>query len=290
MIDLHMHSKYSDDGEFSPLSLVEQCRAQGVTLMSITDHNCVGAQAGAESEAKKRGISYISGIEIDCTFRCVNFHVLGYNIDYASPDFRDVEENIRKQGRRASLEMLEKTQALGFWVTEEELQSMCQDSHWPEAWTGEVFAEILLSKPEYKDHSLLLPYRKGGSRGDNPYVNIYWDLYSQGKPCHGTVSYPDMGEVIDIIHQNHGIAVLAHPCLNLKGNLELLEDIRKLGINGLEAYSSYHTPAQRDRMAAWARERGLLATCGSDFHGKTKPAISLGQHGGPEEICLQDNF
>ena len=281
MIDLHMHSKYSDDGEFSPLALVELCAAQGITLMSVTDHNCVCAQAEAAPEAKRRGITYIPGIEIDCTFQNTNFHMLGYRIDAVSPDFKEIEENIRRQGQSASLEMLKKTQALGFSVTEEEMRRMSQDSYWPKIWTGELFAEVLLSKPEYVDHPLLLPYRPGNVRGDNPYVNFYWDFYSQGKPCHTSVTYPSMQEVLDIIHQNQGIAVLAHPYVNLKGNLQLLEEILKLDIDGLEAYSSYHTPAQRAQMASLAREKQLLVTCGSDFHGKTKPSISLGMHGAP---------
>jgi len=37
MIDLHMHSRYSEDGEFTPAELIEQCAAQGITTLSITD-------------------------------------------------------------------------------------------------------------------------------------------------------------------------------------------------------------------------------------------------------------
>ena len=38
--------------------------------------------------------------------------------------------------------------------------------------------------------------------------------------------------------------MLAHPGNSLKGRMELLEDIVNLGIQGIEAYSSYHTPEQ----------------------------------------------
>ena len=37
MVDLHMHSNYSDDGEFTPLELVEKCAAWGVELMAVTE-------------------------------------------------------------------------------------------------------------------------------------------------------------------------------------------------------------------------------------------------------------
>lgn len=42
-IDLHMHSKYSDDGEFTPIQLVEQCHEAGIKIMAIADHNSVKA-------------------------------------------------------------------------------------------------------------------------------------------------------------------------------------------------------------------------------------------------------
>lgn len=279
MIDLHIHSNYSDDGEFTPLELVEQCGAQGVELMAITDHNCARAAGEAKEAARERGLRYLAGIEIDCTFEGANFHMLGYGIDDASPDFLEVEENIRVQVREASLEMLEKTRKLGFLVEEWEMRRLSEKSRWPDSWTGEMFAEVLLAKPEYKEHPLLMPYREGGSRADSALVNFYWDFYSQGKPCHADIRIPDMRKVLDIIHHNHGLAVLAHPGVNLKGREQLLEGIAALGIDGIEAFSSYHTPEQALKRMEQARTYGLFFTCGSDYHGKTKPSISLGGHG-----------
>ena len=43
LMDLHMHSYYSDDGEFSPEELVRQCAMSGIRVMSIADHNSGGA-------------------------------------------------------------------------------------------------------------------------------------------------------------------------------------------------------------------------------------------------------
>ena len=137
----------------------------------------------------------------------------------------------------------------------------------------------LLAQPEYNDHPLLAPYLAGGARSDNPYVNFYWDYYSQGKPCFAEMYYPDMCHIIDIIHENGGLAVLAHPYVNLKGKKYLLGGIIDLGVDGIEAFSSYHTPSQTADALAVAQAHGLFVTCGSDFHGKTKPSIALRQHG-----------
>ena len=62
MIDLHMHSNYSDDGEFTPLELVEKCAECGIKLMAITDHNCACANREVKGAARERGIRSITGI------------------------------------------------------------------------------------------------------------------------------------------------------------------------------------------------------------------------------------
>ncbi len=288
MMDLHMHSKYSDDGEFTPEELVEQCAGAGISVMSITDHNCARANAVAAPLAETSGIRYIPGIEVDCTYKGVNFHVLGYGIDYRSRDFQEIEENVLKQEKKASCERLSKIRELGFQIDEAELRKLSED-----VWTGEMFAEILLGKAEYVKHPLLLPYRAGGERSDNPYVNFYWDFCAQGKPCYGEVKYPSMAEAVDVIHHNGGKAVLAHPGINLKGHEDFLDEILDLALDGVEAFSSYHTPGQAQYYYEKATGRRMMVTCGSDYHGKTKPAIHLAGYpplpaGG--ESCLQDSI
>lgn len=291
MIDLHMHSKYSEDGEFTPSELVRQCAEKGVRVMSVTDHNCAKANEEAANAAKQNGITYIPGIEIDCTFQDTNFHVLGYGIDFRNSDFEAIERNIDDQSLQASLDRLTETQALGFGnITEKNMWALSKNNYWKGSWSGEMFAEVLLAMPEYADHPLLKPYRPGGERSDNPYVNFYWDYYSQGKPCYAKIDYPAMEEIIDIIHRNHGAAVIAHSGVNLKGKDFLLEDILNLGIDGIEAFSSYHNLRQAAYYYKIAQERNMFVTCGSDYHGKTKPSIGIGQHNCPipyEEMAQQ---
>ena len=146
-------------------------------------------------------------------------------------------------------------------------------------WTGEMFAELLLEKEEYKDHDLLMPYRKGGIRSDNPYVNFYWDYCSQGKPCYVKIDYQDINEAIALVKDNGGVAVLAHPGNNLKGKLELFDEILKTGIDGVEVFCSYHNEKETKYFYDKTKEHSKIITCGSDFHGKTKPSVRLGSTG-----------
>ncbi len=87
-----------------------------------------------------------------------------------------------------------------------------------------------------------------------------------------------MRKIIGMIHANGGFAVLAHPWVNLKENICMLDEILDLGLDGIEAFSSYHAREQAEFLYSKAQERHLIATYGSDYHGKTKPAIGLGQH------------
>ena len=278
MFDLHMHSLYSNDGEFSPEQLVENCNICNIKVMSITDHNTVAANFTAQKSAVKHNIKYIPGIEIDCTFENTDFHVLGYQINFQDPAFAEIENNIRTQSMTISQIRLEKIKKLGLAISETELNALSKDSYWPETWTGEMFAEVILSHPAYKNDPRLESYRPGGKRSDNPLANFYWDFFAQGKPCFAKSKFPSMQEIIDIIHATGGYAVLAHPCVNLKGKMHLLSDIAKLKLDGIEAFSSYHCKEEAATIRHFAQMNNLFITCGSDFHGKIKPAISLGQH------------
>jgi len=289
-IDLHMHSMYSDDGEFPPVELVRMCQQTGIRMMAISDHNCVKANEEALKEANRLNIQYIPAIELDCTYQSVDLHLLGYWINHKSLDFERVEYNIRTQEAEASQERLKLTRMLGLDVTEDELTAISGKGYWKDAWTGEVFAEVLLHKPEYAGHEMLHPYRVGGLRSDNPYVNFYWDFYAQGKPCYVKTMYPSLKDGISLIKDNGGKAVLAHPGINLQNRYDLFDEMVTLGIDGVEAFSSYHDEPSAKHFHGAARKHSLLTTCGSDFHGKTKPAIRLGESGcfvGQHEIERQ---
>lgn len=277
--DLHIHSCYSADGEYTPAELVQMCMDAGISTMAIADHNCVKGVRAATAIARSMQLDYYSAIEIDCTYQSINFHVLGYDINFESPDFEAIEQNVRNQCADASKETLRLVNRIGFDLTEEDLKEVTSEGYWSENWTGEAFAEALLTDAKYLENDILRPYREGGNRSNNPYVNFYWDYCSQGKPCYVGMTYPDMRDVIDIIHRNNGKAVLAHPGVNLNGNFDRIDQLIPLGLDGIEAYSSYHSPETARWFLMKARQHGVFVTCGSDFHGKTKPSIQLGYCG-----------
>lgn len=271
-IDLHMHTFYSDDGEFSPKDIVEFCLNKGLKYFAIADHNSTkGVEEGmAYSEGK--GIEIIPGIELDCTIEGTNLHVLGYGIDYKSEDFLKLEEGIIAQEQEASKRRMEKVRALGIHFSQEVIDKLSRNG----VVNGEMIAEAAMEFDKERKNPLLAPYFQGGNRSDNPFVNFYWDYCSQGKPAYEKINYISLSEAIDIINRNGGIPILAHPGNNVKEDRKILDKIIESGVKGMEVYSSYHSKEQEEFYKEYALNKGLIVTCGSDFHGKTKPSISIG--------------
>jgi hypothetical protein len=235
-IDLHIHSYISDDGQYTEKELVDKAFKAGVKVMSITDHNSIRANKKGREYALEKRITYINGIEIDCIYNGINLHVLGLDINDNLKVFKDIEKEIHTQELSASLKRLELTKKLGFDIKKDDINILSENG----IYTGEMFGELLLNDSRYNDNEILKPYRLNGLRSDNPFVNFYWDLYSMGKPCYAKVKFRSLKEIIDVIHQAHGFAIIAHPGNNLAGKFELIDEMIELGLDGIEAYSSYH--------------------------------------------------
>lgn len=271
-IDLHMHSYYSDDGEFEPKQLIDLCLEKNIKYFSIADHNSVRGIKEAKEYCVGKNINIIPAIELDCTFNEINLHVLGYGIDYDKIVFYDIEDNIIKQEQFASKKRMKLVKELGIDFSDEVINSLSRNG----VVNGEMIAEAAMKFDKNHENPLLMPYYENGSRSDNPYVNFYWDYCAQGKAAYAEVSFISLQEAINIIEESGGIPILAHLGNNIKENINLLEQIISCGIKGIEVYSSYHSKEQVEFYKKFSLKHKLLLTCGSDFHGKTKPSIVIG--------------
>ena len=166
--------------------------------------------------------------------------------------------------------------ATGIPVDEDEVLAASSDGVVP----GELIADILLAQKEAPQYEILRPYLPGGAKSDMPNVRFYWDFFSEGKPAYVPVHYISLADAVSLIHDAGGISVLAHPGQNLaRSETELLESMLFREIDGIEAFSSYHDVETAAYYVEVAEKNRLLITCGSDFHGRHKPAIRLGGHG-----------
>ncbi|HET9556973.1 MAG TPA: phosphatase, partial [Actinomycetota bacterium] len=74
-----------------------------------------------------------------------------------------------------------------------------------------------------------------------------------------------------------GVAVLAHPGRLAAGERDrVLDEAIEAGIDGVEVWHSQHDAELRRSLTGLADRRGLLATGGSDYHGRHKPDVRIG--------------
>lgn len=271
-IDLHIHSAYSSDGEFSVAQIVEKCRTAELDCFAVTDHNSVRGVAEAVELTRQSGPCLLPGIEIDCNYRGTDLHLLGYGIDWKSADFARTEQAVAAKVMASFGGMIDNLHRLGFAVDASAVAAAAGD-RLP---TGELIAEVMLSEEKYHT-PLLRPYMAGGARSDMPYINFYLDYFAQGRPAFVPVEYMDYREAVELVRDNGGVPVVAHPGLNFRGRERIAEELLSHGAAGLEVFNNYHTPEQADYFASLVVREDAFMTCGSDFHGKTKPRIAIGR-------------
>jgi len=249
--DLHCHTTCSD-GSLTPTELIARAKEAGLSALAITDHDTVDAYAEATEAAKKAGIILGTGIEFSSYEGKLSVHVLGYNIDLESPELLELckRHQIRREERNRSI--LSKLARLGMNLEEKDLVTI----------GGRVIGRA---------HIALALVRKG-------YVNSTQDAFSRyigdGKPCFDPGAPITLDETLRVIHAAHGKAFLAHPHLLPEG-----AKARKLLEKPFDGIECFYARCPRDQTHRWvdmARDRHLLISGGSDFHGALKPQIPLG--------------
>lgn len=271
-IDLHMHSLYSDDGEFSPEEIIKIGKREGMEIMALTDHNSVKGVDEMIKYGKEAGIKVISGVEIDCVYKGINLHMLGYGIDYKRKEFLEIEEEIfEKEMAIAKIKIEKLRENTDLVIDKEKIFKIAAGN----IVTGEIIGEVVLEEEKNRNNSLLKEYFDNGAKSDMPFVHFYWDFFSQGKIAYVPIEFRPMTEIINLIKESGGLAVLAHPGNNFKNCLEIVEDIIKERIDGIEVFSTYHSQEQIEYFYNKTEKNNLLMTFGSDFHGKNKPHIRL---------------
>ena len=272
-IDFHLHSNYISDGEFEVADIVKKCSAQGIELFSLTDHNSVKGTEEAIASAQQASIELLPGIEIDCNYKGTDLHILGYNINWKSKDFADLEKDVDTKVMASFTEMIANLNKLGFVIDTEAVISKA-NGKLP---TGELIAEVMLSDKKYYS-TPLVPYMEGGERSDMPYINFYLDYFAQGKPAFVPIDYMSYSDCIAMIKDNGGTPIVAHPGLNLRGKENIVEELLENGAEGMEVFNNYHSSEQMAYFATLVQQKDCIMTCGSDFHGKTKPLSDIGQY------------
>lgn len=271
-IDLHIHSSYSEDADYSVEEIFTLAEQAGLAALSITDHDSLESIAPAIEASKKHGIEYAPGIELTTVFPLDGSqqHILGYFIDEGNSSLALLLEEIHGFRLSVAERRMEALRRIGFAIDERRVREMV-GGRAPAATS--IICEALDNPGNAKDPRLS-EYR-GGVKSGNRIMHFYAQFFTEGSPAYVPFESVDTESGVRAIREADGVAVLAHPVF-LKDRSRL-DVIRDYGIRGIEAISSYHGAADMEFFLSYAGENGLLATAGSDFHGPTtKPRVAVG--------------
>ena len=256
--DLHCHSVVSD-GTLTPEQLAERAKTNGVELWALTDHDEISGQHRAAAAARAQGIRYLTGTEISVTFAGETVHIVGLGFD---PDDADMLQGLRNtrggRGQRA-MEMSEGLAKVGI----------------KDAYAG---ALKFVGNPELisRTHFARFLVESGVCSETN---EVFRKYLTEGKPGFVPHRWASLRDAVTWITQAQGLAVIAHPArYKFTPNEEyaLFTEFKAHGGRGVEVVTGSHTAQEYVKYAETAREFGLAASRGSDFHSPEESRTDLG--------------
>lgn len=269
--DLHIHSHHSSDGEWTVPRIFDQARRMGLDVFSISDHDTVAALEEAFSLAEDYPGEYLANVEISVRHQEVGFHLLAPLVDWHDRPLLDLLNRIRLSRVRQNATRVDRLRALGFDIHYDEVR----EALGPVAVTGPAIASVVLSKGANRNHSLVGQIPAGSNL--SPEIDFYKFFFLPGGPAYAAKETVSLRRAIATVRSAGGVPVLAHPGLKT----DVIDEhwtraAKEMGLEGIEAYSSYHTEGTCRYYVKIARRLDLVVTSGSDFHGRVKPHVAFG--------------
>ena len=247
--DLHSHSIVSD-GLLTPTEITRRAAELGVEMYALTDHDDIRGLSEARAEAEKTGMKFINGVEISTTWEGGTLHIVGLNINVDDEKLNAGLASIR-EGRCSRAKLMAKDLArVGVegclegaykFVTNKE---MIGRTH---------FARFLVES------------------GTVPDVKAAFKHYLvKGKPGYVHHDWATLEDTVAWIRGAGGVAVIAHPGRYKMGAnpmRNLVGAFRDMGGEAIEVVTGNHSEDQVRYYGSMAKNFGLAASRGSDYHG-----------------------
>jgi predicted metal-dependent phosphoesterase TrpH len=289
IIDLHIHSKDCSDGSLTVEEIVKEAKARNIGLMSITDHDSIGCQEKAMRLAKKNGIRYVSGVELNVTFshprynegKAISLDFLGYKFDTKN---EALNSKLRLMAGRREERAAKILNNLNAEFEKEGIEKLTKGD------MRKIQASVdgVLGRPHIADYLV----RKGIVRTrqeafvkylvkcDVPKYPLYIEKASR--------LVRNAGGKIVLAHPNdpHGTSLVALT-KSLSEQTEIIEETMLAHIDGVECWHSRNDTQTTNHYMEFAERHGLIMTGGSDCH--QKPII-MGTVKIPENMSGQLNL
>lgn len=257
--DLHCHSTVSD-GWLDPADLVRRAWANGVEMLALTDHDELGGLDLAGATAAELGMQFVPGVEISVSFACETIHIVGLGIDPHEPTIAAGLQQVRAGRDARARRIADALAAVGIHGALEGAHRFARNP-------------ALVSRAHFARHLV--------ASGVMPDVKTVFDHYLvRGKPGFVEHDWATLEEAVGWIVGAGGVAVVAHPAryrLSGADMTRLLDRFVAAGGEAIEVVSGAHSEDEMRRYATVARQRGLLASRASDFHGANESPVDLGR-------------
>jgi len=256
--DLHCHSVVSD-GTLSPEALAERAKANGVELWALTDHDEMGGLQRAAAAARANGIHFLTGAEISVTFAGETVHIVGLGFDAGDAALLQGLHDTRGGRQQRAMEMAEGLAKVGILGAYDGALKFVGN---PELISRTHFARFLVESGACSNTS-----------------EVFRKYLTEGKPGYVPHRWATLKDAVTWITQASGVAVIAHPGrYKFTANEEyaLFTEFKTHGGQAVEVVTGSHSPPEYIKYAETAKEFGLAASRGSDFHCPDESRIDLG--------------
>lgn len=251
--DLHIHTTFSD-GLLTPEQVVIKAKENGLDVVAIVDHDAVGGVEPAIRAGKKHNVEVVPAVELSCMVGENDIHIIGYYINYKHKKLVDRLKCIQNKRLERAKTIVERLAEQGAEVEIERVLEL--------AGNGAVgrphIAQALLEEGHI-----------------NCYDEAFWKYIGYHCPAYVPKEKLFPQQVIELINNFHGIAVLAHPMsYNNRSTINYLID---QGIRGLEVWRPEYSENEIKYLMNLVQSHNLLATGGTDCHGGRKGKILIGE-------------
>ena len=270
MIDLHMHTTYSDGTE-SCTTVLKKCQEKNLNYISITDHNTALAYEELEKLDVKSLFSgkIIPGIELNTKALNIPIEILGYGID--SNKMNELVKKVyipaTERNKIEVKRLYDKCIQAGII-----LNKNCLDNYKPEMFASVFFHNEITKHEENKNilseeawNSSKIFYRQYMS---DPKTPLYVEMDD---------FVPDFETASNLVRQAGGLVFIPH-IFEYKKNAEPILNyiLENFDIDGIECFYTTFSTEQHENLLNLCNERNLFISGGSDFHGKIKPDVDIG--------------
>jgi 3',5'-nucleoside bisphosphate phosphatase len=270
MIDLHMHTKYSDGTDEAP-EILTKAQNKNLNCISITDHNTVDFYKAIENINISKYYSgrIIVGVELNTKILGVPIEILGYNFDYdlMREKLPNLYISAMERNKIEYTRLIKKCEEFGLHFSEEEINSYdytCFSSKYiHKLITSNLENKKFFDEDAWNNSNIF--YRKYMS---NPSGQFYVEMDD---------IVPDFESASNLIKECGGKVFLPHIYEYKDNSTKILDYIlANYKIDGIECYYTTFTKEQSNYLLNICEEHKFLISGGSDYHGKNKPNVDIG--------------